>query len=179
MNESNQNYAGFWRRFAAYGLDWVILIFVINSLHGNLTAHLRNFLYDSSYAKELLLGIFEKLPFLWLGLAAARRRDYYYLIDPVSNRLAFFVMIPISFIIVWCYFSGLESSPLKSTFGKYAVGIYVTDIKGNRISFGRATGRYFAKIISGSVLIGYLMAGFTEKKQALHDFIAECLVLSK
>jgi uncharacterized RDD family membrane protein YckC len=56
----------------------------------------------------------------------------------------------------------------------------VTDLEGRRIGFGRATGRYFAKILSSLTLfIGYMMAGFTEKKQALHDIIAGTLVLRK
>ena len=51
---------------------------------------------------------------------------------------------------------------------------------GNRIYFGRANGRYWGKIISGLILgIGYIMAGFTEKKQALHDMMAGCLVVKK
>jgi uncharacterized RDD family membrane protein YckC len=54
----------------------------------------------------------------------------------------------------------------------------VTDLQGNRVSFGRATARFFARIISSfTLLIGYIMAGFTEKKQALHDIIASCLVI--
>jgi uncharacterized RDD family membrane protein YckC len=74
----------------------------------------------------------------------------------------------------------MESSPLQATIGKLAVGLRVTDLQGQRISFGRATGRFFAKWLSGAILlIGYLMAGFTEKKQALHDRIAGCLVLWK
>ena len=56
----------------------------------------------------------------------------------------------------------------------------VTDLEGNPINFGRATGRYFGKIISGMILyIGYILAGFTEKKQALHDIMAGCLVVRK
>ena len=49
------------------------------------------------------------------------------------------------------------------------------------MTFGRASGRFFAKIITGLIpfFIGYIMAGFTEKKQALHDMIASCLVLKK
>jgi uncharacterized RDD family membrane protein YckC len=52
---------------------------------------------------------------------------------------------------------------------------------GRRVSFGRATGRHFAKIITNMVpaFIGYIMAGFTERKQALHDMIAGCLVLRR
>ena len=57
------------------------------------------------------------------------------------------------------------------------MGIIVTDETGGRISFGRATGRYFSKIISAMIFwIGYIMAGFTDKKQALHDVIANTLV---
>ena len=61
-----------------------------------------------------------------------------------------------------------------------ALQLQVTDMDGNRISFMRATGRHFGKIISNmTILIGYIMAGFTERKQALHDIIAGCLVYRK
>jgi uncharacterized RDD family membrane protein YckC len=61
-----------------------------------------------------------------------------------------------------------------------AISIKVTDLAGNKISFGRASGRYFAKIISSLTLgIGYVMTGFTQQKQALHDMIAGCLVVNK
>jgi uncharacterized RDD family membrane protein YckC len=65
--------------------------------------------------------------------------------------------------------------------GKKALGLVVTDMAGRRVSFGRATGRHFSKIITNMVpaLIGYIMAGFTEKKQALHDMMAGCLVLRR
>jgi uncharacterized RDD family membrane protein YckC len=54
----------------------------------------------------------------------------------------------------------------------------VTDLSGNRITFARASGRFFGKILSGMILgIGFLMAGFTARKQALHDILAGCLVL--
>ncbi|HRU62302.1 MAG TPA: RDD family protein, partial [Bacteroidia bacterium] len=60
-----------------------------------------------------------------------------------------------------------------------ALGLRVTDLNGERITFLRATGRYFGKIISGMILyIGFIMAAFTEKRQALHDLMAECLVVS-
>jgi len=78
----------------------------------------------------------------------------------------------------WIYFATLESSSKQATIGKMALGIIVTDYNGNRISFGRATGRHFGKILSYLIFgIGYLMAGFTKRKQALHDIIAGCLVI--
>lgn len=80
----------------------------------------------------------------------------------------------------WLYWAVLESSAWQATLGKRMLGLYVTDLEGKRLTFARASGRYFAKIISTLTLgIGYLMAGFTPKKQALHDLIAECLVLKK
>ena len=83
-------------------------------------------------------------------------------------------------VIIWLYFSLMESSKIQGTLGKMLVGIVVTDVGGNRISFGRASGRYFGKFVSGVILmIGYLMAAFTERKQALHDIMAGCLVIRK
>lgn len=83
-------------------------------------------------------------------------------------------------ILGWLYFAGMESSSRQATLGKSVMGIYVTDINGNQISFLRATGRYFAKILSAIILfIGYIMAAFTERKQALHDMLASTLVLDR
>lgn len=81
-------------------------------------------------------------------------------------------------LIAWLYFALQESSPKQATIGKQAMGISVSDLNGNRITFARATGRYFAKILSGlTLLIGYIMAAFTEKRQALHDMIAGTVVV--
>ncbi len=78
------------------------------------------------------------------------------------------------------YFVYYESSEKQATFGKQAIGIVVTDIHGGRISVGQAVGRYFAKILSAMILlIGFFMAGFTDKKQALHDMIAGTLVVKR
>ena len=83
-------------------------------------------------------------------------------------------------IVGWTYYSVMESSPKQGTLGKMALGIKVTDLDGNRISFGRATGRYFAKWLSALILgIGYIMVAFTAKKQGLHDQVASCLVVNK
>jgi uncharacterized RDD family membrane protein YckC len=77
----------------------------------------------------------------------------------------------------WFYYAGMESSVYQATLGKQVMGIFVTDELGQRISFARATGRYFAKLLSGTILlIGYIMAAFTAKRQALHDIMAGTLV---
>ena len=78
----------------------------------------------------------------------------------------------------WVYWALMESSRWQATIGKKLLGLRVTDLQGQRIGFGRASGRHWAKLISNlTLLMGYAMAGFTEKKQALHDMIARCLVL--
>jgi len=77
----------------------------------------------------------------------------------------------------WLYEAFMESSSYQATLGKMICGMKVTDLNGNRISFERATGRHFAKWLSGMILgIGYIMVGFTERKQGLHDLIAGTLV---
>jgi uncharacterized RDD family membrane protein YckC len=93
--------------------------------------------------------------------------------------LMFWLALLISVVIQWLYFAGMESSARQATIGKSAMSLRVTNYEGRRISFGHATGRFFAKIVSGLIPlgIGYIMAGFTEKKQALHDMIAATLVL--
>tara|TARA_Y100001970_G_C14197205_1_gene838815 strand:- start:865 stop:1296 length:432 start_codon:yes stop_codon:yes gene_type:complete len=83
-------------------------------------------------------------------------------------------------IIGWVYAAVFESSTKQATLGKIALGIIVTDLNGNRVSFAKASGRYFGKIISLCICyIGILMAAFTEKKQGLHDMMAGCLVIEK
>jgi len=127
-------------------------------------------------------------------------------------KLAMYLIL--TTIISWVYYAVLESSSMQGTLGKRVVGIIVTNLQGNKISFGKATGRYFAKsicllfwilaalvavmapskagnespyvyvfialVVIGLVvgIFGYLMAGYTEEKQALHDIIARCYVVN-
>jgi uncharacterized RDD family membrane protein YckC len=78
----------------------------------------------------------------------------------------------------WMYFAMLESSAQQSTLGKRLLGLKVTDLAGNPISFGRATGRHFGKIVSQLILlIGYLFMLFTPNSQCLHDLMAGCVVV--
>jgi len=77
----------------------------------------------------------------------------------------------------WLYFAIMESSVWQGTLGKQALKLVVTNESGERIGFGRATGRYFAKILSSIIfLVGFLMVGWTRRKQGLHDLIAGTLV---
>lgn len=83
-------------------------------------------------------------------------------------------------VIFWLYFSLFESSSKQATWGKQIMGIKVVDANGQRISFGRATGRTLGKFISYMTLyIGFILAGTTARKQALHDFMANTFVVRK
>lgn len=83
-------------------------------------------------------------------------------------------------IVGWLYHAWLESSTVQATPGKLALGIMVTDLEGGRISFGRASVRFFGMFVSAFIfLIGFLMVAFTRRKQALHDIIAGCLVVNR
>ena len=146
-------YAGFWLRFVALVIDWIVL-------------------FALSCVAALPLGVLMRGV---TGLDGSRNGS----VAAAEGVLAILLQL-IYIAIPWLYFALMESSTRQATLGKMAVGIYVTDLNGNRVSFGRATGRYFAKWISGVILcIGFIMAAFTERKQALHDIIASTLVVRK
>ncbi len=86
----------------------------------------------------------------------------------------------ISTVISVLYFSFMESSKYQASVGKLALGLVVVDMDGNRIDFGKALLRNVGKFVSTVILfIGYIMAAFTDKKQTLHDMIANTLVVKK
>jgi uncharacterized RDD family membrane protein YckC len=153
-------YAGFWERVGAYLIDGLIL-----GIPFGIVVIVMIFLFGGF---GMMLHRSPAEP----GAAAA-------LVAPVF--MIFFLGMFVFVGLQWLYFAGMESSPRQATFGKSVMSLRVTNYEGQRISFGHATGRFFAKIVSGMVplAIGYIMAVFTEKKQALHDFIAGTLVLRK
>jgi len=84
----------------------------------------------------------------------------------------------LGFVFSWLYFAAGESSHAGGTPGKRALGIRVTSEEGDRIGFGRASGRFFGKLISGVILcIGFLMAAIGPRHQALHDLFSRTYVI--
>lgn len=85
----------------------------------------------------------------------------------------------VGLVVAWLYFAFQESSEAGATLGKRILGLRVVrGIDGSRLTFARATGRFLAKFVSAFILlIGYIMAGFTERKRALHDMIADTVVI--
>ncbi|MCA1321624.1 RDD family protein [Bacillus tianshenii] len=142
-------HAGFWKRFLAYMIDYMVLLggyFLFFIIWVGFELLLNGIGVEQS-TKELILGI--------LG-------------------------VPIYVVIPWLYYAISESSSKQATVGKMALGIIVVDQHQQRISFGRATARFFGRILSGLLLcIGYIMAGFTERKQALHDILCGTYVMNR
>lgn len=147
-----ETYAGFWKRFAAAIIDGIV-----TGIGGLVVA-----------GPIIALMI--------LSATSARGEpDVEALgdaLDGVANLLGL--------LLGWIYSAAMESSPLQATLGKMALQIKVTDLDGARVSFGKATGRHFAKFVSALLLFaGFVMAAFTAKKQGLHDLMAGCLVVNK
>ena len=152
-------YAGFWWRFLATIIDGFVLSFV----SGIFILPIALFFGLGIATLSESMGNFEESPVFWgsmIGMYGS--------------------IISISLVISWLYNAIMESSKLQATVGKLALKIKDTDYNYQRISFARASGRYFGKYISELILwIGYIMAGFTEKKQALHDLMASCYVIKE
>lgn len=135
-------YAGFWKRFLAVFLDWLVLLI-----------------------PTAVVGFLVGIVFAVGGAESST-------LESVGRLFGA--------LIAWLYFALMESSAMQGTLGKKALGIKVTDQNGERISFGKATGRHFGKIISALIFgVGFIMAAFTQKKQALHDMMASCLVVNR
>jgi hypothetical protein len=95
-----------------------------------------------------------------------------------SDSVAASLGLVVNILAAWLYYALFESGRWQGTPGKKILELRVTDLFGNRISFGQASGRYFSKILSWLIFyIGFLMVGFTAKKQGLHDKLASTLVL--
>jgi len=152
-------YAGFWLRFLAFLIDNAVMgiAFVLILIPLIFLTGLGGFISEFHPKEDMNdVGIFMLIGLLFLAAT-------------------------VSLVFTWLYHALMESSEWQATVGKKLLGLVVTDMAGQRVSFWRATARHFAKIITNMVpaFIGYIMAAFTEKKQALHDMLAGCLVLRR
>jgi uncharacterized RDD family membrane protein YckC len=142
-------FAGFWLRAVAYLIDTILISLVFGLIAS---------LYPSTFIKfpEAATTSLTSLPQL----------------TPIA--------FAITLTATWFYYTMFEASAWQATPGKRVLRLYVSDLNGQRVTLARAAARNFAKMISSlTFLVGYLVAGFTEKKQALHDILASCLVLRR
>jgi uncharacterized RDD family membrane protein YckC len=119
------------------------------------------FVVGNLYELFALIGILPDMP----------QNPYSLQPTPAHGAVLLFLLI---------YYVGLEVSPVQATIGKRALDMAVTDLQGERITLARAAGRNLGKAISYIILLmGFVMAGFTQRKQALHDMLAGCLVIRR
>jgi uncharacterized RDD family membrane protein YckC len=148
--EARLPYAGFWRRLGAFAIDLVIVLV-------------------GWVVITIFIGALLAIALISTSGSAPT--------DAVIVQVASVVIL---LVLTWLYFAGLESSAWQATVGKRITRLMVTDMSGRRLSFWRATARYFAKILSTlPIMIGYIVAAFTPHKQALHDMVARTLVVKK
>jgi len=157
----NTNYAGFWMRFLAWIIDYIIIYvaqaFIVVPVLGVVGF---NFANKIASGQDMAEG--DAIAMVMTAVAAA-------------SAVALLVIV-----LQILYYSLMEASKYQGTVGKIALGLIVTDANGAKLDFTKALVRNLCKIISGIILgIGYIMAGFTDKKQALHDMIASTLVVKK
>ncbi|WP_017814512.1 RDD family protein [Paenibacillus shenyangensis] len=156
--EQKEIHAGFWKRFLATCIDGIIyfiIFFIVTRLMALVSDH--NGYLSGGYPYH----------------TSSTGETVFILI----SALLIFVM---RMIFPWLYFSLFEKSKYQATIGKMAVGIVVVDQQYRPLRFGKATGRYWSKWLSGLTLcIGYMMAGWTGRKQGLHDIIASTYVVNK
>ncbi|MEP6897665.1 MAG: RDD family protein [Rhodanobacter sp.] len=155
-----EDYAGFWKRVAAYILDFIVLFIpnlIIQKLMGGDAA-------QETMRQTMLASPGD------LHVVVAAYNQYYATMWPA---------VLIITVLTWLYFAICESSAWQGTVGKLALGIRVTNSRGVRIGFLHATGRFFGKYLSAIILcIGFVMVAWTRRKQGLHDIIASTLVLN-
>ena len=143
-------YAGFWKRFAAYLIDYFVLLI-------------------PSWIVGAILGVG-----IGAGMGAAGSGG------TAAEVTAQLVSGLAGLVISLAYYGWFHASRGGATLGKMAIGIKVVRGNGERLTLGRSIGRYFATILSSlTLLIGYLMAAFTDRKQALHDLICDTVVVDR
>lgn len=182
-----RQYAGFWRRFFAYLIDSVILTVPSSIIWGFITIFL--ILLDPSFL------VIPSLSYVSIGLGLLTTMGgiigFLILIIPniivnfhspadLLSLLMLFSSALMLFALKYLYFILMEISSKQATIGKMILGIVVTDLSGNPISVSQAAVRHWGKFVSSTIgLIGFAMAGFTQQKQALHDKLADTLVVKK
>ncbi len=149
-------YAGFWIRVLAYIIDRIVIGIAATPFY-------------------VVLVLPSVLRIIHEAESSGGEPSPEMIFSIIGSASIFFI---VAFVGYWLYEALLTASSWQGTVGKRVLRLKVTDEAGNRISFARSTGRFFAKILSQVILwIGFIMVAFTDKKRGLHDMLAGTLVM--
>ncbi|MBF2016373.1 MAG: protein kinase [Rivularia sp. T60_A2020_040] len=166
---ANSHYISFMRRFFAYQIDLIFLLITSTFIGVFLSSILGGFNSDF-FGETIAAG--------WFGVSGVIPGGVFLFVPDMSVIAQ--ISLVINLIFNWLYFTVLESSQLKATLGKLLLGIQVTDLNNQQISFMQANLRYWSKLISIVILmIGFMTIMFTPKKQGVHDMLAKTTVIKK
>ncbi|BAY86391.1 serine/threonine protein kinase [Calothrix parasitica NIES-267] len=169
QSQEKSNYATIIRRFCAYQIDLIILLFISTLI----AIFLQSFLgFDSTYTGVIVANI-------WCGASGWLIGG---LILTIEESAIGQIFLMIGLTLNWIYFTVLESSKLQSTFGKHILGVKVTNLNYKKMSFAQANIRYWSKLISMLMLIlifGIIRLMRNDKEQIFHDELAKTIVVRK
>ena len=136
-----------------------------------------SFMTDQHYAgfwRRVLATLVDTL-ILWIPCSIFSWQFAQNFNDPTTLAAVDFIQTT----LIWtAYYGILESSQKAGTFGKQIVGLRVSRLDGQPLTFARASSRFLVGVLSGIPLgIGIFMVGWTAKKQGLHDIICGCIVV--
>ncbi len=141
-------YAGFWRRVWAGAIDVTL---------------------------EVLVALVITVIVGWIAGLVGRSEGLSSITSRYITGIAFIFVLAIG---AWLYCAFSESSKWRATIGKRIIGLQVVTSSGGQLSFGQASVRHFMKFLSlFTAFVGFMMAGWTKRRQALHDIPADCLVI--
>lgn len=129
---------------------------------------------------RVLAAVFDALVLFCVGVVLGLTVLFFPDSDVINDSVVLGVINVVAIIVGWLYYAIMESSRWQATLGKAWMGLLVTDLRGERVSFWRATLRYLAKWISIlTLLVGFFAFVFWGRRQALHDILTGCLIVSR
>ncbi len=154
-------YGGFWMRLAAYLIDGVII-------------GIANFIVMAIIASAVfgsVAGYLDKL-------MSYSSPDYQFIGTMLGSFLLFYGLSCLASMVINAAYYTIAIGKWGKTIGKAALGLKVLNADGSRVSYARAFGRYWARLLNSFTLdIGYIVIAFTDKKQGIHDFICNTIVI--
>ncbi|MGH8028346.1 MAG: RDD family protein [Arenimonas sp.] len=153
--------AGFWKRYVAYFIDFMLVSTVLNIV-----------------STPILMAVFASRQDDFVAFARTDAASLLTAQDAIGKLLPMLLWMSAAsmvgyVVLAGAYFIGMEASSRQATLGKQLLGLKVTTLDGGRPGIGRVAGRFFAAALSWLTLnLGHALAAWTPSRRALHDLVA-------